>query len=55
MEVLDLLGKELPTKEVAQRLGISEVTVRRHLSSVMTKLGVDSRTAALEMLRAPGR
>jgi DNA-binding NarL/FixJ family response regulator len=54
-EVLDLLSKELSTREVSQRLGISEVTVRRHLSSMMSKLGVDSRSAALDLLSGPGR
>jgi len=49
-EVLDLLSKELPTKEVARRLEISEVTVRRHLSAVTAKLGVDSRAAVLDLL-----
>ena len=49
-EVLDLLGKELSTKEVSARLGISDVTVRRHLSAVMTKLGVHSRAAALDLV-----
>src|SRR5439155_6789213 len=49
-EVLDLLSKELPTKEVARRLEISEVTVRRHLSAVMAKLGVDNRAAVLDLL-----
>jgi DNA-binding NarL/FixJ family response regulator len=54
-EVLDLLSKELSTREVARRLDISEVTVRRHLSSVMTKLSVDSRAEALELLSPPDR
>jgi DNA-binding NarL/FixJ family response regulator len=54
-EVLELLGKELPTKEVARRLEISEVTVRRHLSAVMTKLGVDSRSEALDLLSGRDR
>jgi DNA-binding NarL/FixJ family response regulator len=49
-EVLDLLRQELPTKEVARRLEISEVTVRRHLSAVMAKLGVDNRAAVLDLL-----
>jgi DNA-binding NarL/FixJ family response regulator len=54
-EVLDLLGKEHPTKEVARRLEISEVTVRRHLSAVMAKLGVDNRAAVLELLNRRDR
>jgi DNA-binding NarL/FixJ family response regulator len=54
-EVLDLLSKELPTKEVARRMEISEVTVRRHLSAVMAKLGVDNRGAVLELLNRRDR
>jgi len=54
-EVLDLLSKELPTKDVARRLEISEVTVRRHLSAVMAKLGVDSRAAALDLVKRRDR
>ena len=49
-EVLELLRGELPTKEVAARLGISEVTVRRHTSSVLGKLGVKDRAGALQLL-----
>jgi DNA-binding NarL/FixJ family response regulator len=37
---------------MAQNLGISEVTVRRHVSSVLAKLGVSDRAAAVEALRA---
>jgi DNA-binding NarL/FixJ family response regulator len=54
-EVLELLSKDLPTKEVARRLQISEVTVRRHLSAVMTKLGVESRAAAIELVSRQDR
>jgi DNA-binding NarL/FixJ family response regulator len=54
-QVLELLGKDLTTKEVARRMEISEVTVRRHLSAVMSKLGVDSRGAALELLNQRDR
>lgn len=52
-EVLELLGEELSTREVAQRLGIGEVTVRRHASAVVRKLGVADRAAALRLLH-PG-
>src|SRR4051812_29468732 len=52
-EVLELLGEDLSTREVAQRLGIGEVTVRRHASAVVRKLGVADRAAALRLLH-PG-
>jgi DNA-binding NarL/FixJ family response regulator len=50
-EILRLLGEEASTVQMAQRLGISEVTVRRHVSSVLGKLGVKDRAGAVEVLR----
>jgi DNA-binding NarL/FixJ family response regulator len=50
-EVLELLGEGLATREVAQRLGIGDVTVRRHVTAVVRKLGVADRDAALRLLR----
>jgi DNA-binding NarL/FixJ family response regulator len=50
-EVLHLLATETTTAVMAYRLGISEVTVRRHVSSVLTKLGVGDRAAAVELLQ----
>ena len=38
------------TAEIASRLGISEVTVRRHVSSVLHKLGTSNRREAIEIL-----
>ena len=49
-EVLDLLRRGLATAEIADRLDISPVTVRRHLSLVLGKLGVPDRAAALRLL-----
>lgn len=48
-EVLELLRSELSTKQIAQRLGISPVTVRRHLSEALKKLRVSNRGAALRL------
>jgi DNA-binding NarL/FixJ family response regulator len=39
---------------VAERLGISEVTVRRHMSSVMSKLDVSSRAGAVQLVQREG-
>jgi DNA-binding NarL/FixJ family response regulator len=50
-EVLELIAEHLPTMVVAQRLGISDVTVRRHISSTVHKLGVADRESAVELLR----
>ena len=50
VEVLLLLDEHLATDEIAQRLFISEHTVRSHVKSLLKKLGVSSRREALERL-----
>jgi len=48
-EVLDLLRHGETTRDVAERLGIAQVTVRRHIGEILRKLQVDSRSAALAL------
>jgi DNA-binding NarL/FixJ family response regulator len=50
VEVLLLLDEHLGTDEIAQRLYISEHTVRSHVKSLLRKLGASSRREALEAL-----
>jgi DNA-binding NarL/FixJ family response regulator len=50
LEVLLLLDEHHGTDEIAQRLFISEHTVRSHVKSLLRKLGVSSRREALEAL-----
>jgi NarL family two-component system response regulator LiaR len=51
-EVLRLVSLGLANKEIARRLGIGEGTVKTHVSSVLAKLGLQSRTqAALHAVR----
>ena len=51
-EVFLLLINNLSTKEIANELGISEKTVRNHISNAMQKLGVKGRAqAVVELLR----
>ena len=50
LEVLLLLDQHHGTDEIAQRLFISEHTVRSHVKSLLRKLGVSSRREALEQL-----
>jgi len=52
LEVLLLLDQHLGTEEIAQRLFISEHTVRSHVKNLLAKLGVSSRREALEKLAA---
>lgn len=49
-EVFELLRDGLSTAEIAARLGLSPVTVRRHLSLVLEKLGVSDRDEARHLL-----
>lgn len=46
-EIFNLLVDNFSTKEIALQLGISEKTVRNHISNVIQKLGVDSRVQAV--------
>jgi LuxR family transcriptional regulator, transcriptional regulator of spore coat protein len=51
-EIFQLLIDDYTTKDIASNLGISEKTVRNHISNTIQKLGVSSRTQALvELLR----
>lgn len=45
-EVLRLVRDGLTNKQIARRLGISERTVKAHLTSVFTRIGVADRTQA---------
>lgn len=51
-EIFTLLLKTKTTKEIASILRISEKTVRNHISNVIQKLGVTSRSSAIiELLK----
>jgi len=47
LEVLQLLSQGLPNKRIAQRLAISEHTVKFHVNAILGKLGVQSRSEAI--------
>jgi DNA-binding NarL/FixJ family response regulator len=49
-EVLEQLRRRASTKEIARSLSISEVTVRRHIGTLLNKLGVDNRKAAVALV-----
>ena len=51
-EIFNLLVKNKNTKEISKELGISEKTVRNHISNTMQKLGVNGRASAVvELLK----
>ena len=54
LEVLRAAAQGERNKEIAFRLGISERTVKAHLTSVYNKLGVDSRAAAIAVAAQKG-
>jgi DNA-binding NarL/FixJ family response regulator len=48
--VLGMLAEGLLNKQIAYELGVSEATIKAHVSAVLQKLGVDSRTQAVILL-----
>jgi len=53
-EVLELVAAGLPNKAIARSLGISDHTVKFHVSSVLTKLDAGSRTEAVTIATRQG-
>ena len=51
-EILGLLGEGRSTGDMARILGISQVTVRRHVSSVTGKLGAVDRAGVIALMRS---
>jgi DNA-binding NarL/FixJ family response regulator len=49
-EILRMLGSGMTTLEVAEILSVSPVTVRRHISAGVAKLGVADRDAAIRAI-----
>jgi DNA-binding NarL/FixJ family response regulator len=47
LRVLMMLGEGLLNKQIAHELGVSEATVKAHVSAVLQKLGVETRTQAV--------
>ena len=52
--VLSMLGEGLLNKQIAYELNVSEATIKAHVSAVLQKLGVDSRTQAVILLSRIG-
>ena len=52
LEVLELIAEGLSNKEIAERVHVSENTVKTHSSRVFDKLGARRRTQAVQMGKA---
>ena len=52
--VLNMLAEGLLNKQIAYELSVSEATIKAHVSAVLQKLGVDSRTQAVIQLQKIG-
>jgi DNA-binding NarL/FixJ family response regulator len=48
--VLGMVGEGLLNKQIAYELGVSEATIKAHVSAILLKLNVDSRTQAVIQL-----
>jgi pimeloyl-ACP methyl ester carboxylesterase/DNA-binding CsgD family transcriptional regulator len=53
-EILEFVAQGLDNNKIAKRLGISEKTVRNHVSTIFSKLSVDSRVQAVVRAREAG-
>jgi DNA-binding NarL/FixJ family response regulator len=51
IEVLRLLDRGLSNKEIGRELGVSERTVKAHMTAIFKSLGVSGRTEAIAMAR----
>ena len=51
LRVLTMLAQGLLNKQVAYELGVSEATVKAHVSAILQKLGVDGRAQAVATVR----
>jgi len=45
-EILTLVAKGVPNRQIAESLFLAEGTVKNHMSSILSKLGVRDRTQA---------
>lgn len=43
-KVLDLIGEGMSNREIAERLGVAEKTVKNHITSLLAKMGLQRRT-----------
>jgi NarL family two-component system response regulator LiaR len=54
MEVLQAMARGESNQEIADRLHVSLSTIKTHASGVLSKLGAERRTQAIELARKQG-
>ena len=54
LDVLRLLARGLPNKQIAAQLAVNERTVKYHVSSILAKLDVTNRTEAVTVAASRG-
>jgi DNA-binding NarL/FixJ family response regulator len=53
-KLIELVAQGLTNKEISKELGLSEYTVRNHISRILRQLDAESRTEAVEVVREYG-
>jgi DNA-binding NarL/FixJ family response regulator len=54
LDVLRLLARGLPNKQIAAQLAVNERTVKYHVSAILAKLDVTNRTEAVTVAASRG-
>jgi two-component system, NarL family, response regulator LiaR len=54
LDVLRLLARGLPNKQIATQLAVNERTVKYHVSAILAKLDVTNRTEAVTVAASRG-
>ena len=52
--MLNLIASGLSTRQAAEKLTLSPTAIRVHIAAVVRKLGVESRTEAIELFMRSG-
>jgi two-component system response regulator DevR len=52
--ILTLVGEGLTNRQIAERLGLAEKTVKNHVSRLLGKLGLERRTQAAVLVTKLG-